>query len=458
MQLEVNKNHKSFNLDKNKAIKKTKIAISGLLVTISLYSGVLLTDNVYAIAVEGATNNDSKYEFDYEGLFDHPKDEEVLSLDITDNSSLKFLQEFSNLKELQLCFYQYDVDNLNSFPDLPNLKKLYVDTIEFNGDISEEDKYFLEKCKSLDELTIGGFYVGPNTVENLTNLKKLTFETGTTLDCDFKKLDFLKELSFENVLPYDLAISFTEEECNYLLDHHVKIDFGSSKNCESYLKACKELDEIVKELNINDNMTDSEKMKKIVLYIIDHVSYDPEVADCEDYDKMVNIVDKKGFYDGGFLKGALEKDTQICGNISALGEALFKRCGLKSTMAASDTHLWNLICVDDENYCLDMTFLDDFYIKENNREITAKELIERDRFEEAIFYMADPSPKYMHKLDRFGYHDYLSYPDYMNDKTFSIRFDDKELAVPFGVFVGILTMFGGGMVLRNRTKKNRKVK
>ena len=78
-------------------------------------------------------------------------------------------------------------------------------------------------------------------------------------------------------------------------------------------------------------------MNKILIYVLENCIYDPDVKNNTSDDIL-------SFYEGGKLYGALEKDTQICGNYSALVCALCKRVNLKANYIVDN----NLIYVKDD--------------------------------------------------------------------------------------------------------------
>ena len=179
-------------------------------------------------------------------------------------------------------------------------------------------------------------------------------------DADYKKLDFLKRLCFYSMDIYNILMSFTSEDYNHLIENGVEVKSFMPGQIEAMIEVNDRMDEIVKSLNVSKDTTDQEKLDAILIYVLENFSYDEDVSYA-----LYNNINCSGlvesFYSGGDLYGALEKDSQICGNYAAMVEALANRLDLKSYYALGFTgggHAWNLVCVEDYYYLVDATFLD----------------------------------------------------------------------------------------------------
>ena len=174
-------------------------------------------------------------------------------------------------------------------------------------------------------------------------------------------------------MPLDLAIMLDSQTYNTLKNNGVNIDFGSNlyisttygkSSEELFLEINKELDNIVKSLDIDENSSDMEKYNKVLLYVIENLSYDPYISQKLKEKEKTTYEDHLEFYDIGTLQGALMNDTAICGNYTALLSALCKRVGLEAYYVSghlpgsSYGHAWNLIKIGDEYYYADATAFD----------------------------------------------------------------------------------------------------
>ena len=139
-------------------------------------------------------------------------------------------------------------------------------------------------------------------------------------------------------------------------------------------KINKEVDKIIND-NINDSMTDREKIKVIHDYIINLVTYD----------KVRNDTGESK-YDSNTAYGALIQHQAICSGYADAMAIFLNRFGIKNYKIASKTHVWNAVFIDNEWLHLDLTWddpvsdhgpiLDDKYFL-----ITTNELVEADNNE-----------------------------------------------------------------------------
>ena len=163
---------------------------------------------------------------------------------------------------------------------------------------------------------------------------------------------------------------------NYLLDNGVEV-FLNSDTFEMMKQIDAKLDNIISTLNINENSTNQEKLDAIIMYALKHFRYDPTVDSMSSYDPNREAT-IKSFYEDGYLYGALERDTQLCGNYAAFITAIANRIGLESYMMMSDVHCWNLVKVDGDYYYVDTTWMDNNLHYDGSRYVHAEELFEKD--------------------------------------------------------------------------------
>lgn len=259
--------------------------------------------------------------------------------------------------------------NLEFLGEQQKLTELYLGTA-CNMSLTNENAVFLKGITSLKNLTIDGFSVEEGVIESLNNLEKLSLyltSKGTHanhVNVDYKKLVFLKELNFIRSRPYDIAIWFTTDDYETLIDSGVKITTDNN-NLDKIVSINKELDKIMAGLDLELNKTERTKYDKILSYVLVRLSYDEEISKTAsediDFEKA-----NRDFYLDGQLYGALERDSSICGNYAALLSALLNRADIESYYLVSKDHAWNMVNINESNYYVDPTELDNevIYIKE----------------------------------------------------------------------------------------------
>ena len=271
---------------------------------------------------------------------------------------MSWLNYCSGLEKLdissELLNYMGDVvflDNLKSFSTSSSPLYDWEDCVNF------EKCGFLNNSNNLDEVRITGYYY-PEQVYNL-KAKRLVLDVGNIYTIDYTKLnsDYLKELVI-NGAPYDVAMNLSNADIDFLEKNGVSISFGQvdGTTMEKVREINDKLDIIVESLGLDENATDEEKVRAVLIYVLSNLEYDDYASECQE--KGINF-DHEPFYQGGELYGALERDTHICGNYAALTSALLSRVGVNDYYVTSDSHAWNLVEVDGEWYYFDSTWLDD---------------------------------------------------------------------------------------------------
>ena len=232
-----------------------------------------------------------------------------------------------------------------------------IETITFSSYYDEtidlSNCGFLNYCPNLEEFSIKGA-CHLEQLYQFKNIKHLCIDISEIYVVDYKKLDYLEELTIYGD-PYNIAICLSNDIIDYLEEKGVKISFGNETNMNQIRIINDKLDEIVKGLGLDKNATDDEKINAVLIYVLSNLEYDEEAATLLNAGKSF---DHKKFYQGGFLYGALERKTHICGNFAAFVEALLRRVGVNSFMLVSQNHAWNLVEVEGEYYFYDSAWLD----------------------------------------------------------------------------------------------------
>lgn len=99
--------------------------------------------------------------------------------------------------------------------------------------------------------------------------------------------------------------------------------------------------------NINANMGDKQKIRKIHDYIINNTKYDQERAK-----------NNQSKYDSARINGLLYDHYAICSGYTDTMAVVLTKLGIKNFKVASENHVWNAVYLDDKWYHLDVTWDD----------------------------------------------------------------------------------------------------
>ena len=504
MELEVNKSHKKIDLSH---IKKPLVRFTaGTLVSLCIFSGMANTNAKVDVEIppapveitEVVDNEDMVYEetilenvdykvavpekYRFNILFQVNKTEvdeiyasdlqqiEYLNISVDKEEDFSFLKHCTNLKQLQItCLSENSIDYISNIPTIKSLESLSLYNIFLDLELNDKNIVFLENNPSIKYLELDGILLVPGIEEELNKLDTLRLSNSLNVDIDFSKLTELKHLDLIETEPYTLAMHLNTNEYNTLIEHGVEINLDEEYKT-MFLRANEKLDEIVKELNVTNESTDREKLDAILLYTLTHLTYDPTIANIP-MEELRNTNLAQEFYQNGLLFGALEKDTAICGNYTALVEALSDRLGNPSDSfyMTSNTHAWNLMNIDGELFYVDSTWLDDFEI------INVPKIASGDG-EQLKWYTESPETLNVLTLDPNGNHipvveipsymkkdidDYMIDYDTENNQVLAsttkvnVKIKDQEVETNLGSIIGAMVAFGLAVSVTN--KKNKKV-
>lgn len=136
---------------------------------------------------------------------------------------------------------------------------------------------------------------------------------------------------------------------------------------ENIVKINEVVDRVIKE-NILDTMTTTQKLKIIHDYIIDNTKYDTL--------KSKNINDMT--YKSNTAIGVLLEGYGICSGYSDAMGIFLDKLGIDNYKISNDTHIWNLVKVNNKWLHIDLTWDDPIYEQNLNRDtyflITTAEL------------------------------------------------------------------------------------
>lgn len=233
------------------------------------------------------------------------KDITSINYIVRDDDSFEWIKYFPNIQELTIIFDTSDKSLLKDIHKIKNLEKLeslHLITAD-NISMSEKDFSFLHDCSELKSLEINGLSVEKGVLESLDNLEKLSInsfcQVSNTIDTDYSKLTFLKELNFDNSKPYNISIFFSSDDYKILTANGVDITSLVDGCIDKVIDINEKLDYIVQQLDIDSNDKDIDKFNKIILYILDKLDYDEEfiLANLDTQNGSKNLIKK--FYNEG---------------------------------------------------------------------------------------------------------------------------------------------------------------
>lgn len=126
---------------------------------------------------------------------------------------------------------------------------------------------------------------------------------------------------------------------------------------ENIVKINEVVDKVIKE-NIVDTMTTTQKLKIIHDYIIDNTKYDTL--------KSKNINDMT--YKSNTAIGVLLEGYGICSGYSDAMGIFLDKLGIDNYKISNDTHIWNLVKVNNKWLHIDLTWDDPIYEQNLNRD------------------------------------------------------------------------------------------
>ena len=165
-------------------------------------------------------------------------------------------------------------------------------------------------------------------------------------------IDDIAALSFDEVLlshinnfvhPYN---SYSTIKTLYDKTGEVTINITHLYNKYEIQKIDSILDDII-DKNINDNMSDIEKIKVLHDYIVHSTKYDTQKVETDNSP-----------YDSSRIQGVIFDNYAICSGYSDTMAVLLNKIGIKNYKISSETHVWNAVYVDDKWLHLDLTWDD----------------------------------------------------------------------------------------------------
>lgn len=405
------------------------------------------------------------------------------NIDVDENDDLSWLNYCNNLLTLTITFENCNSLNpLKKINELRSLEHLILINNNNDGlDFTNTDAInFIKESNSIKILSLSGFNIEPGILENLKNLERLSIGNGKDMNVDYSELTFLSSLEITDG-PYTAATYITNGDISVLQKNGVSISGTTDDFLEKLENVNFKIDKIVQSLDIKETDSEQEKLNKILIYVLENCIYDSDVKNNTSDDIL-------SFYEGGKLYGALEKDTQICGNYSALVCALCKRVNLKANYIVDNNHAWNLVKINNQEYFVDSTWLDDEYFvtqtkmqdPEGNsndyiyKKVSALDLLKSKDYDslKMTWYMVDPYN--FSYIDQNGTHITNNIPSYIkvtptlkengnqNDNTVVIEIKDKNqhkvFQISIMILIGILAGIPTGIIVKNKIVNKEKIK
>lgn len=264
----------------------------------------------------------TSYNSDYQIINDqlYYKDEPITLT----NSSMNISFLYCNINENTLA----NIDLLNSKSEAVNLQGSTITNECVNYLPSSVKELSLSDCSFITNL------------ESLPN--KCPHIQTLYLNClpSLNNLDFiynLKELKkiFLRESPY-----ITQELLDYLNENGIEHNI-TYKDVNNNIETNKIVENLIK-----PEMSDSEKIKEISLYTINHIKYN---------------IDKTVESNTSPLTLPLETEEGVCASYAYLANVLLNKAGITAYVVEDYDHAWNVVKLNDKYYYLDTTNFDGNY-------------------------------------------------------------------------------------------------
>lgn len=370
MRLKTNKNH-NYALMKRKDIsKQIVISISGICITLSLFSGLGLK---YSSIVNDKISSNSLDQDLNEITF--------LDFEIKNSSDINNLNKYKNLKTLTLTI---NTNNLNCLKDINILKTLECLNIKSNNEIIFNSTNFKFICSNnIKKLSLDGVTVDSCFLKEFTNLEILSVgECFFNTNIDFSTFSKLKELNINSDMIYN----------NAMFINSILIDESIYDN-KDLKRVCENIDVMLQRNCYYENVlnySDKEKFDIVLSIVLELLSYDRNFQEFKSNNTKEEIENK--YYKNGYLYGVFNNENEtICGNYAALFTALANRVGLESYFINGVGHAFNLVKIDDKFYYTDPTWLDCEIYNEGGQILSSLDMIRLGRGEELEWYLKDPN-------------------------------------------------------------------
>lgn len=360
------------------------------------------------------------------GNYDSIKNSNIENLSFT-NSNFNNLYMLPN-SLTQLGIYNCKLPKLTGIENCKNLTNLVIentDTVSINE---------ISSLKKLDSLFLRFLFIKDlSPIKNL-NISCLDVSNSTRIE----NLDCAINNNLTLLFAENCEMAYTNNLVKYVNDNNIQTNIS-----EDGLIYKNKVLEIAKNIT-NDKMTNEEKIKSIVNYVIDNIEYDERFYTDQDYACQLN---------NNGLKYALS-GYGCCKNYTSLTTALLRACNIDSYDVKNETHIWNLVNVDNQYYWLDTTYID---YNNENLETSENYMTQSKDFIDSHYASNIPNQNYDYNKIENSNNININANDLNSEKEkFDIVQLLKEKKANIAAVIGILCAFNIAVPLSKKYINNKK--
>ncbi len=271
-----------------------------------------------------------------------------------DLSDLKYNQ---NLYTLAL--FNCKVSNTQDLPNSTN-------SIFFEDTIVEDKEfvvpYYTEHIQLIKTIANNMRLKTPDNLEELFIASDVILDCNIFKDCkNLKSLTILMCSNIRNASVLGLLPSLEkvilDEYSSIWLDNNTLKNLPITEDTDvlQLLDLNEKLDSIASKLVPDKSISDEDKIKAVIIYVLEKLKYDQQSIDDKYIDEDSTLVNHYNRYP---LSTSIEGDDGICINYASLFQALCNRVGIESYQLLNDVHAWNAAKVNNEYIGYDLTYLD----------------------------------------------------------------------------------------------------
>ena len=304
-----------------------------------------------------------------------------LSFNKVSISNASNLSSVEKIEDMSVSYSHFgNIDFIENWNSIKSITLQNADIIDFsilsNKEIEQlsitfcqvEDWSFLSSLSKLEYLNLS--YTNFSDISLITNLKKLltldlSYSLVTSVEgiSNLNKLQNLSLDSCQNINNYDEVADLKKLKSfnctNLEMQTNINTLSAILDNCENVISCDinvkKKVEELYSKLNIDDSMSESEKVQIITTAVLDLINYNSE-ATLEDV----------AYYNSHELKSALDGEG-MCSSYTGLTCALLDLANIENYSIVGENfedneeylHRWVVVKIDGELVGLDNTFLDD---------------------------------------------------------------------------------------------------
>lgn len=292
-------------------------------------------------------------------------------------SSFEDLKYLPNLENLTIKNQDINITDLKYNQSLKEVKFVSCNICNFSYLSNSISKLEVVSSKILDDEFTTPYYLKEiylvSTFFNNLNLKnpelirKVVINSESMIDLSFLEksfnLEVLSILRSSNVTNVEVLTSLPKFNLLYVDDYasiwltkelYEQLPVHNSSEVDYLKKELNDLDKLASQIVPNPEINDKEKLKNILLYILEKYTYDEDVKNSTEKAKNRSLELNEMPISNTLYGG----DNIICINYACLLTALCNRVGLSNYQYFSIDHTWNQVIIDDIPIILDLTALD----------------------------------------------------------------------------------------------------